>query len=135
MKTFRDKLNYKKSDATDISKPWDKDNQAWWDWYVGLADNGDKKDPIITAEPLPDVAIPTDDEVVSELAETYPLKNDQINFFRKNGFIKLNFKIKQFLVILLKLYRHLLDQIYLQLDFLQRNHHKLSYQSDHDHKD
>ena len=83
MKTSRNKLNYKKSDVTDISKPWDKDNQAWWDWYVGLADNDDKKDPIITAEPLPDIVIPTDDEVVSELAETYPLKNDQIIFFRK----------------------------------------------------
>ena len=20
-------------------KSWDKDNQAWWDWYVTLADN------------------------------------------------------------------------------------------------
>ena len=89
MTVSRNKLNYKKSDATDISKPWDKDNQAWWDWYVSLADNDDKKDPVIAAEPLPDVTIPTDDEVVSELAETYPLKNDQIIFFRKNGFIKL----------------------------------------------
>ena len=72
MKVSRDKLNSKKSDSTDISKPWDKDNQAWWDWYVGLANNEDKKEPVITAEPLPDVLIPTDDEVVSELAKTYP---------------------------------------------------------------
>ena len=21
------------------NKAWDKDNQAWWDWYVSLADN------------------------------------------------------------------------------------------------
>ena len=89
MKTYRDKINSKTSDAADISKPWDKDNQAWWDWYVGLADNDKKKDPIINAEPLPNVAIPTDDEVVSELTEVYPLKNEQIDFFRKNGFIKL----------------------------------------------
>ena len=89
MKSYRDKLNSNGLDDTDISKPWDKDNQAWWDWYVGLADNDDKKDPVIAAEPLPDVTIPTDDEVVSELSETYPLKNDQIIFFRKNGFIKL----------------------------------------------
>ena len=75
MTVSRNKLNYNKSDATDISKPWDKDNQAWWDWYVSLADNDDKKGPVIAAEPLPDVTIPTDDEVVSELAETYPLKN------------------------------------------------------------
>ena len=77
MKLNRDKLNSKISDATDISKPWDKDNQAWWDWYVGLADNDFKKDPIIAAEPLPDVTIPSDDEVLSELIETYPLTNDQ----------------------------------------------------------
>ena len=36
-------LNSKISDVTDISKPWDKDNQAWWDWYVSLADNDKKK--------------------------------------------------------------------------------------------
>ena len=48
MKVFRDKSNSKKSDITDISKPWDKDNQAWWDWYVGLADNDIKKDPILS---------------------------------------------------------------------------------------
>ena len=41
-------FNSKISDATDISKPWDKDNQAWWDWYVGLADNKIKKDPILS---------------------------------------------------------------------------------------
>ena len=45
-------FNSKISDATDISKPWDKDNQAWWDWYVSLADNDVKKDEIINA-PIP----------------------------------------------------------------------------------
>ena len=40
-------LNSKLTDATDISKPWDKDNQAWWDWYVSLANNDDKKNEII----------------------------------------------------------------------------------------
>ena len=74
MKMFRNKLNSNNTDITDISKPWDKDNQAWWDWYVGLADNDIKKDPIVTADPLPNVTIPSDDEVISELNETYPLK-------------------------------------------------------------
>ena len=49
-------FNSKKTDATDISKPWDKDNQAWWDWYVSLADNDVKKDEIINADPLPDIS-------------------------------------------------------------------------------
>jgi len=89
MKVYQDKLNSKKSDATDISKPWDKDNQAWWDWYVGLADNKNTKYTIINAKPLPNVRIPNNDDVKKELAKTYPLTNDQIIFFRKNGFIKL----------------------------------------------
>ena len=59
------------------------------DWYVSLANNDIKKDPIIAAEPLPDVIIPNDEEVLSELTEPYPLTNDQISFFKKNGFIKL----------------------------------------------
>ena len=82
-------FNSKMSDATDISKPWDKDNQAWWDWYVSLADNDVKKDEIVNADPLPDILIPTDDEVILELAEPYHLTYDQIDFFKKNGFIKL----------------------------------------------
>ena len=89
MKSSRDKQSSKISDNTDISKPWDKNNQAWWDWYVGLADNINTEDTLITAEPLPDVTIPSNDEVISEMAENYPLTNDQIFFFRKNGFIKL----------------------------------------------
>ena len=82
-------LNSKLTDATDISNPWDKDNQAWWDWYVSLADNDDKENEIINADPLPDIKIPSDDEVISELAKPYHLTNDQIDFFKKNGFIKL----------------------------------------------
>tara|TARA_B100001057_G_C22705995_1_gene893765 strand:- start:44 stop:1039 length:996 start_codon:yes stop_codon:yes gene_type:complete len=89
MKSSQDKLNSKIPDATDINKPWEKDNQAWWDWYVSLANNKNTEDTLITAKPLPKITIPSDDEIISELAETYPLKNDQIIFFRKNGFIKL----------------------------------------------
>ena len=89
MKTSQEKLKSQKSDNTDVSKPWNKDNQAWWDWYIGLADNKKTHNKIIKAKPLPNVTIPSDDEVLSELANTYTLKNDQIIFFRKNGFIKL----------------------------------------------
>ena len=89
MENSQDKSNCPVSDSTDISKPWDKDNQAWWDWYVSLADNKSTEDRIITAKPLPDITIPSDDEIISELAESYPLTNDQIVFFRRNGFIKL----------------------------------------------
>ena len=39
MRKSNKNFNPRMSDASDISKPWDKDNQAWWDWYVSLADN------------------------------------------------------------------------------------------------
>ena len=42
MSKSNNNLNSKLTDAMDISKPWDKDNQAWWEWYVSLADNDDK---------------------------------------------------------------------------------------------
>ena len=61
MTTSNKKLNPKIPDASDISKPWDKDNQAWWDWYVCLADNDIKKDEIINADPFPEIVIPSDD--------------------------------------------------------------------------
>ena len=89
MTNSNNNFNSKKSDATDISKPWDKDNQAWWDWYVSLADNDIKENKIINTDPLPNIAIPSDDEVISELTEPYHLTNKQIDFFKKNGFIKL----------------------------------------------
>ena len=41
------------------------------------------QDEIINADPLPDITIPSDDEVILELAEPYHLTNDQINFFKK----------------------------------------------------
>ena len=74
---------------TDISSPWDQDNQAWWDWYVSLADNDAEIGELEPAPPLPDVALPSDDEVIAELAAPYPLSDEQIAFFRVNGFIKL----------------------------------------------
>ncbi len=74
---------------TDVSRPWDKDNQAWWDWYVGLADNTGEITEFEPAAALPDVALPSDAEVVAELAEPYELSAADIDFFQTNGFIKL----------------------------------------------
>ena len=50
MTNSNDKLKYKISDNADINKPWDKDNQAWWDWYVSLAKNDVKENEIINAD-------------------------------------------------------------------------------------
>jgi len=74
---------------TDISQPWDQDNQAWWDWYVSLAENDGESVEITPAPPMPDVAIPSDADVIAELATPYHLTDDDVAFFRTNGFIKL----------------------------------------------
>jgi hypothetical protein len=76
-------------DLTDVSRAWDKDNQAWWDWYVSLADNDEAVTELQPAPPLPDVALPDDDTLHAELARPYPLTEADIAFFRENGFIKL----------------------------------------------
>ncbi|MGF1503421.1 MAG: phytanoyl-CoA dioxygenase family protein [Paracoccaceae bacterium] len=74
---------------TDVSQPWDKDNQAWWDWYVSLADNDGEIAEFEPAPPLPDLPMPSDAELLAELAEPYPLSESDIAFFQANGFIKL----------------------------------------------
>ena len=77
------------NDATDVSQPWDEDNQAWWDWYVSLAENDGAEAQVLPAPPMPDVEIPPDDAIIAELARPYPLTDDQVAFFQANGFIKL----------------------------------------------
>lgn len=77
------------SPDTDVSGPWDQDNQAWWDWYVSLAANDAAPVEPEPAPPLPDVALPSDAETFAELATPYRLTERQIAFFRDNGYIKL----------------------------------------------
>ena len=74
---------------TDITQAWDQDNQAWWDWYVSLADNAGEPDVLEAAPPFPNVDIPSESEVMEELAAPYPLTNEQVERFQKNGYIKL----------------------------------------------
>lgn len=74
---------------TDVSQAWQDDNQAWWDWYVSLADNeGASAEPAVLP-PLPEVALPTDAQVADELRAPYELGPDDAAFFRANGFVKL----------------------------------------------
>jgi hypothetical protein len=74
-----------------INQSWQQDNQAWWDWYVTLADNADQNDDgsLIEVPPIPNFDIGLDNEIEDELAKPYTLTNSQCLDFRKNGFIKL----------------------------------------------
>lgn len=75
---------------SDVDQPWEQDNQAWWDWYLTLADNGD--DPVgrlHDADPLPTVQAIDDNTVAEELRTLFPVSLAEREFFRENGFIKL----------------------------------------------
>ena len=36
------KLKGKNATEIDVNQPWELDNQAWWDWYVTLAEKDTK---------------------------------------------------------------------------------------------
>jgi hypothetical protein len=62
----------------DVNQPWEQDNQAWWDWYVTLADNSDEPPigQLQDIDPLPPQPLPSDEDIVEELRTPYP---DQVN--------------------------------------------------------
>lgn len=74
-----------------INQSWQQDNQAWWDWYVTLADNADQSDDssLVELPPIPNFDVGLDNEIEDELAKPYTLTHSQCLDFRKNGFIKL----------------------------------------------
>ena len=73
-----------------IDHAWEQGNQEWWDWYVTLADNdGEAAGALHALPPLPIAATPTDEALDRELSAPYTLTQDQVDFFRREGFIKL----------------------------------------------
>ena len=73
------------------NKAWDKDNQAWWDWYVSLADNSDShiEDGLLELPKPPKVKYPSKIDLKQQLSNPYNLRKEDIRSFQKNGFIKL----------------------------------------------
>lgn len=82
------------NDATDVSAAWDADNQAWWDWYVGLADNdpnGTGPINLALVSLCPDPSLPSlgVEALADQLAKPYDLSAEAIARFRAEGVIKL----------------------------------------------
>jgi len=79
----------------DVSAPWDGDNQAWWDWYVGLAEDTGQLDQTalktdVALDPDPAIVRPLSlDALEQELAAPYDLSIDAVAAFRANGYVKL----------------------------------------------
>ena len=70
-------------------KAWDKDNQAWWDWYVSLADNTYTKKDLKKISVPQKVKFLSEYDLKKELSQPYNLTKFNINSFQKDGFIKL----------------------------------------------
>ncbi len=76
--------------CSDVNQPWEEDNQAWWDWYVTLADNTDGLGgQPQEVDPLPSIELPQDIAVAAELRSPYYLASADCEYFRANGYIKL----------------------------------------------
>ena len=73
------------------NKTWDKDNQAWWDWYVSLADNSktNTRDSFLELPEPPKIKYPSKIDLKQQLSIPYNLTMDNVKTFQKNGFIKL----------------------------------------------
>ena len=73
------------------NKAWDKDNQAWWDWYVSLADNSNSntKDTLLEIPVPPKLKYSSKNDLKRELSKPYNLTINNIKTFQRNGFIKL----------------------------------------------
>ena len=84
-------LASKNDEDTDINQPWLQNNQAWWDWYVTLADNKDQNNvaTLVEVASTPDIEIPCDAVIYDELTAPYELTEDHCQAFRRDGFIKL----------------------------------------------
>ena len=74
-----------------VNNAWDKDNQAWWDWYVSLADNSNSNvnNTLLELPEPPKVKYPSKINLKQLLSKPYNLTEHNIKTFQKNGFIKL----------------------------------------------
>lgn len=89
--------------AAGIDQPWEQDNQAWWDWYVSLADNeADHATSRVDVPDLPVVDLPADDVIIAQLHEPYPLTAADCDRFRRDGYIKLPSVLSQAAVMRLR---------------------------------
>lgn len=77
------------ADDTDVSQPWEDDNQAWWDWYVSLAHQDGVPQRREVLAPLPATDLPDDEAVARELQTPFDLTPEDCAFFTANGYVKL----------------------------------------------
>ena len=74
-----------------IKQAWEQDNQAWWDWYVTLADNSDQPDNknLVQLPPIKNTHILSNANIEEELSTPYNVTKNHSKDFLRDGFIKL----------------------------------------------
>jgi len=74
-----------------LDQYWEQDNQAWWDWYVTLAEKEDKDHvaKYIDVESIQHFDKLSDSELEDELSTPYNLTETHHLSFRRDGFIRL----------------------------------------------
>lgn len=84
------RLKGKNASEIDVNQPWELDNQAWWDWYVTLAEKDTKTiNDTKSLRNFKSNKILSLHELKNELNTTYKLNLKQKKFFQENGFIKI----------------------------------------------
>ena len=74
----------------DVNQPWEQDNQAWWDWYVTLAENIEEESvELVPVSPIQVADLPSDEDIIEELKTPFPLLKKDRKDFQQNGFVKL----------------------------------------------
>jgi hypothetical protein len=75
-----------------IAQEWQGDNQQWWNWYMGSADNAaaaDEPSAEVVQMPVADGEAGTLAAIEGELKGTYALDKEAIARFRRDGYVKL----------------------------------------------
>lgn len=75
--------------ASNVDVEWDRGNDQWWDWYMSLADGPIPDGPLVDPPAHDPGPLPSDDAVVAELNQPYPLTAVQIRQFCADSFVKL----------------------------------------------
>jgi ectoine hydroxylase-related dioxygenase (phytanoyl-CoA dioxygenase family) len=75
--------------ASGVAEPWEGSNEAWWDWYLSLADDESTPPELVEVSPPPAVDVPSIDELREGLATPMVLSDEQTARFRADGYLKV----------------------------------------------
>jgi ectoine hydroxylase-related dioxygenase (phytanoyl-CoA dioxygenase family) len=82
-------LSAEHAEQSGVDRQWEQSNEAWWDWYLSLADDDGAPTELVDLDPPEAVALPTIDELREELATPYALSSAQAEQFRSEGYLKV----------------------------------------------